>query len=124
MLDSRSITEKSIRHEDLDINNRIMLSSEILLAPDGAKAAICSPKLGLGPNWPPARRAYALEGMVECWNIGILGLGILSYWLNGNIRLDLNVRTDKILQKPIIPPFHYSIVPRPGAGMHASKNTP
>jgi hypothetical protein len=25
--------------------------------------------------------------MVECWNIGKMGLGILQYWVNGKIRL-------------------------------------
>jgi hypothetical protein len=49
--------------------------------------------------------------MVEWWNIGKLGLGILPYWIDSNIRLDLIVRTDKILQKPNIPSFHYSIIP-------------
>jgi hypothetical protein len=26
--------------------------------------------------------------MLECWNIGKMGLGILKYWVNGKIRLD------------------------------------
>jgi len=27
-------------------------------------------------------------GMVECWNIGRMGLGILLYWVNAKIRFD------------------------------------
>jgi hypothetical protein len=49
--------------------------------------------------------------MVECWNIGKMDLGILQYWVNGKIRFELKVRIDKILQKPTIPSFHYSIIP-------------
>jgi hypothetical protein len=26
--------------------------------------------------------------MVECWNIGKMGLGKLQYWINGKIHLD------------------------------------
>jgi hypothetical protein len=26
-----------------------------------------------GHNWPPARRAYAPEGMLEYWNNGTMG---------------------------------------------------
>jgi hypothetical protein len=33
-------------------------------------------------------RGFAPIGMVECWNIGKMGLGILQYWVNGKIRLD------------------------------------
>ena len=33
---------------------------------------------GLRPNWPPARRAYAPEGMMECWNIGIMEQSVLG----------------------------------------------
>jgi hypothetical protein len=32
-------------------------------------------------------RGFAPIGMVECWNIGKMGLGILQYWVNGKIRL-------------------------------------
>jgi hypothetical protein len=28
-----------------------------------------------GHNWPPARRAYAPEGMLEYWNVGVMGFG-------------------------------------------------
>ena len=27
--------------------------------------------------------AYAPEGMLECWNTGIMGTGILQGWVNG-----------------------------------------
>jgi hypothetical protein len=49
--------------------------------------------------------------MVACWNIGKMGFAILPYWVNGNNRLELSVKTDKILKKPTIPSFHYSIIP-------------
>jgi len=31
-------------------------------------------------------RGFAPIGMVEWWNIGKMGLGILQYWVNGKIR--------------------------------------
>jgi len=48
--------------------------------------------------------------MVEFWNIGKMGIGALQYRENRKIGLDLKVRTDKILPKPNIPSFHYSII--------------
>jgi hypothetical protein len=33
-------------------------------------------------------RGFAPIGMVEWWNIGKMGLGILQYRVNGKIRLD------------------------------------
>jgi hypothetical protein len=36
-------------------------------------------------------RGFAPIGMVECWNIGKMSLGILQYWVNGKIQLDDNV---------------------------------
>jgi len=53
-------------------------------------------------------RGFAQIGMVEYWNIGKMGLGIRQDCLIGNIRLDLKVKTDKILQKP---QFHRSTIP-------------
>jgi hypothetical protein len=49
--------------------------------------------------------------MVEYWIIGKMGFGILQYWVNRKIGLDLKVRIDKILQKPTMPSFHHSIIP-------------
>jgi len=49
---------------------------------------------------------FAPIGMVECWNIGKMGLGILQYWVNCRIWLDDKVKNDKILLKPTIPLFH------------------
>jgi len=64
--------------------------------------------------------------MMECWDIDPrdmivfqekckkvsrakkLGLGILQFLDNGNIGVDLKVRTDKIRQKPAIPSHQYS----------------
>ena len=43
-------------------------------------------------NWPPARRAYAPEGMLEYWNNGVMGPGIMQYWVNGNIRVDDKIK--------------------------------
>jgi hypothetical protein len=35
-------------------------------------------------NWfNPQARGFAPIGMVECWNIGKPGLGILHYWVIG-----------------------------------------
>jgi len=36
---------------------------------------------------------------------------MVEYWMNGKIRLDLKVGIDKILLKPTIPSFQYSIIP-------------
>jgi hypothetical protein len=35
--------------------------------------------------------------MVECWNNGIMGLGILQYWVTGNMHLEDKVKIDNIL---------------------------
>ena len=36
-------------------------------------------------NWPPARTAYAPEGMMECWNNGTMGSGIMQFGVNDKI---------------------------------------
>lgn len=36
----------------------------------------------LAHNWPPARRAFALEGMVEQWSNGIMGLKVFFIFFN------------------------------------------
>ena len=47
---------------------------------------------GLRPNWPPARGAYAPEGMLEYWNYGIMGPGKMHHWVFGKIRPERKVR--------------------------------
>jgi len=47
--------------------------------------------------------------MVEYWNIGKMGLGVLQYWVNGKIRNVVKFKIDGIHLKPTIPSFHYSI---------------
>ena len=67
----------------------------------------------------PARRAYSSErgveftidsewniGMLEYWNIGKMGFGILECWVNGIIVLTIKLKTDDILKIT-----HYSIFP-------------
>jgi hypothetical protein len=63
-------------------------------------------------------RGFTPIGMIECWNIGKMGIGVLQYWVIDYFRLDLKVRTDKIFQKPTIPSFYYS---RIEANKHTSK---
>jgi hypothetical protein len=61
--------------------------------------------------------------MVECWNIGKMGLGILKYWVNGKIRFDDKVYNGLYPLKThysIVPLFHYSMIE---VKTHASKNT-
>jgi hypothetical protein len=51
--------------------------------------------------------------MLECWSTGIMGLGLLQYWVNGKIFHDDKFKIDDILMKThssIIPRFHYSMV--------------
>ena len=47
--------------------------------------------------------------MVECWNIGIMGLESCTSEKNSSRLVD-KLKTDNIL-KPNIPSFHYSIIP-------------
>jgi len=64
--------------------------------------------LGLRPNWPPVRRTCALEGMLEYWNNGKMGFGILQCWAIGSVRFDNQIKLTKSFQKPI---FHHSAIP-------------
>jgi hypothetical protein len=60
--------------------------------------------------------------MMECWNIGKVGLGILQYWVNSKIQLYDKVKNGKYPLKThfsIVPLFHYSMSE---AKAHASKN--
>jgi len=49
--------------------------------------------------------------MVECWNNGIMGSGIMQYWVNGKICVDDKIEMANILLKTNLPVFHYSIIP-------------
>ena len=64
-----------------------------------------------GYNWPPARRAYAPEGMLEYWNTGILGSGKMVSWVIVKFLLrKLNRKMSSFLNHhSIIPSFHYSM---------------
>jgi hypothetical protein len=37
-------------------------------------------------------RGFAQIGMVECWNNGIMGSGIMQYWVNGKICVDDKIK--------------------------------
>jgi hypothetical protein len=47
--------------------------------------------------------------MLEYWNIGKMGFGILKCWVNGKNRLDDKIKTDNILKKPLFHHSHYSM---------------
>jgi len=49
--------------------------------------------------------------MVECWNDGIMGSGIMQCWVNGKICVDDKIKMANILLKTNLPVFHYSIIP-------------
>jgi hypothetical protein len=50
--------------------------------------------------------------MMECWNNGILGFGIMGYWDFLTSVLIVLHPYDRIpMFFFIIPPFHYSIIP-------------
>jgi len=53
--------------------------------------------------------------MLELGNIGIMGSGILQYWINGPATsgLDGEIEMVNILLKTNIPSFHHSIIPSP-----------
>jgi hypothetical protein len=53
-------------------------------------------------------RGFAPIGMVECWNIGIMGLGILQYWVNSENRHDLKLKWTISFENPV---FHRSPIP-------------
>jgi hypothetical protein len=40
---------------------------------------------------------FAPIGMVECWNIGKMGLANLQYWVNGKFVLTIKFKMDYIL---------------------------
>jgi hypothetical protein len=40
-------------------------------------------------------RGLAPIGMVECWNNGIMGSGIMQYWVNGKIFVEDKIKNSK-----------------------------
>jgi hypothetical protein len=56
-------------------------------------------------------RGFAPIGMMECRNNGIMGSGIMQYWVNGKICVDEKIKMANILLKTNLPVFHYSIFP-------------
>jgi hypothetical protein len=53
--------------------------------------------------------------MMECWNTGIMGSGMMQCWINGPATggSDDKIKMANILLKnqySIVPPFHYSIL--------------
>ncbi len=56
---------------------------------------------------------------LEWWNAGIIGSGIMKYWVNGKICVDDKIIMANILLKTNLPEFHYSILE---ARVQASKN--
>jgi hypothetical protein len=48
---------------------------------------------------------------LEWWNVGIMGSGIMQYWVNGKICVDDKIKMANILLKTNLPVFHYSIIP-------------
>jgi len=56
-------------------------------------------------------RGFAPIGMLEYWNIGKMGFGILECWANGIIVLTIKQKLIISFKKLTIPSFHYSIIP-------------
>jgi hypothetical protein len=54
--------------------------------------------------------------MMEQWNSGIMGPGIMQCWINGHATggIDDKIKMANILLKTNIPSFHHSIIPFPG----------
>jgi hypothetical protein len=62
--------------------------------------------------------------MLECWNSGMMGYGIMQCWVDGKICVDGKIKNGYLPfknQHSRIPPFHYSMA---GTRTQASKNTP
>jgi hypothetical protein len=43
---------------------------------------------------PSQVRGFAPIGMLECWNIGKMGFGIMDDWVNGNNRLEVKIKNE------------------------------
>ena len=48
-------------------------------------------------------QGFTPNGMLERWNIGNIGLGVMECWVNGKIRLDENNNGITSFKKPSIP---------------------
>jgi len=51
--------------------------------------------------------------MMECWNSGIMGFGIMEYWADGKICVDEKIKNGYSPfenQHSSLPLFHYSMV--------------
>jgi len=46
---------------------------------------------------------------LEWWNAGIMGSGIMQYWVNGKICVDDKIKMANTLLKTNLLVFHYSI---------------
>jgi hypothetical protein len=51
--------------------------------------------------------------MMECWNSGRMGLGMMQCWVDGKIFVDGKIKNEYLPYKnqhSSTPPFHYSMV--------------
>jgi len=64
----------------------------------------------------PQGSAYAPERMMEQWNSGVMGSGIMQCWINGPATggIDDKIKMALILLKTNIPALHHSIIPFSG----------
>jgi len=69
--------------------------------------------LSVNKNLAPLRSAI---GLMEQWNSGIMGSGIMQCWIDGSASggIDGNIKMAIILLKTNIPAFHHSIIPFSG----------
>ena len=64
-------------------------------------------------------------GMMECWNIGKSGFGILECWVNGPPKAELeNLERIISFENPSIPALHYSVIPRVGHKLRSYSRIP
>jgi len=63
--------------------------------------------------------------MLEQWNSGIMGSGIMQCWINGLATggIDDKIKMVNFLLKTNIPSFHHSIIPFPGQIWKPKKNS-
>jgi hypothetical protein len=48
---------------------------------------------------------------LEWWNAGIMGSGIMQYWVKDKICVDDKIKMANILLKTNLPVFYHSIIP-------------
>jgi hypothetical protein len=51
------------------------------------------------------------QAQLEWWNAGIMGSGIMQYWVKDKICVDDKIKMANILLKTNLPVFHHSIIP-------------